>query len=342
MFRCAGYKCVPLGGPSLSRHTLRITLIAFVLVFTRLCTATAADRELRPFTSDGCSLFPDGTIKDRGKWCDCCLNHDIAYWQGGTREDKENADEALRACILERTGDKALAETMYLGVRAGGLPAFPTSYRWAYGWKYGRNYRPLTEKEQAEVRERLDAYHQEHPSGYCAEHHPASAVPGAVRPGTWASPMPSKHLGNFYRLDDKVYRSSQPDEDGFREIKALGIENVLSLRDYHSDDDGKKAGLTLFRVRMEAGTITEAQVIEALRIIRKSEGPILIHCWHGSDRTGLVSAMYRIVFQGWTREAAIDELMHGGYGYHALYKNIPEFIRQVDLEKVSRAVRADL
>jgi tyrosine-protein phosphatase SIW14 len=150
----------------------------------------------------------------------------------------------------------------------------------------------------------------------------------------------SEHLRNFYRIDDTLYRSAQPDKKGFRELKDLGIKNVLSLRDYHSDEDAEDTGLNLYRVKMEAGEIETAKVVEALRIIRSADGPVLVHCWHGSDRTGLVAAMYRVVFQNWSKEAAIDELMHGGYGYHALYKNIPEFIRGADIEGIKKQVLA--
>jgi hypothetical protein len=132
------------------------------------CTAAWA-ADLKDFTSDGCSLFPDGTIGDREKWCECCLQHDIAYWRGGAEQERKTADEALRACVLKRTGDKALAETMYLGVRAGGHPVFPTWYRWGYGWKFGRGYKPLTEQEQRQVREKRDDYVGKHPAGYCGE-----------------------------------------------------------------------------------------------------------------------------------------------------------------------------
>ena len=52
--------------------------------------------------------------------------------------------------------------------------------------------------------------------------------------------------------------------------------------------------------------------------IRRASGPVLVHCLHGSDRTGTIVAMYRIVEQGWTREAAIAEMTGGGYGYHAV------------------------
>jgi protein tyrosine phosphatase (PTP) superfamily phosphohydrolase (DUF442 family) len=298
--------------------------------------------DLRPFSSDGCSLFPDGTIRDRTKWCDCCLGHDIAYWQGGTSEERKKADEALRACVLDRTKNKNLAETMYLGVRAGGHPAFPAWYRWGYGWPYGTDYKPLSDAQKQQVRERLAEYTQKHPKGYCGEHDLKSAASATARQRseTWATPVQSKHLNNFYKIDDKVYRSAQPGTKGFGELKILGIRNVLSLRDYHSDEDGKEFGLNLYRVGMEAGDITTEKVIEALRIIRNAEGPILVHCWHGSDRTGLISAMYRILFQGWSKDDAIDELMHGGYGYHSLYKNIPEFISQADIDEIRKEVLA--
>lgn len=151
--------CRPVRGRSL--------LFVLVLLTALTACATAGAADLREFSSDGCSLFPDGTVGDRTKWCDCCFAHDMAYWQGGTEEERKSADAALRDCVLERTGDQALAETMYLGVRAGGHPVFPTWYRWAYGWSYGRGYRPLTEDEKAQVRDALKSYLAAHPEGYC-------------------------------------------------------------------------------------------------------------------------------------------------------------------------------
>jgi hypothetical protein len=126
-------------------------------------------RDLVPFTSDGCSLFPDGTLKDRNLWCDCCQAHDIAYWQGGSADERQRADASLRDCVLARTGNQQLAENMYLGARAGGHPAFPTWYRWGYGWPYGRSYQPLSAVERLQVQERLADYAQRYPAGYCDE-----------------------------------------------------------------------------------------------------------------------------------------------------------------------------
>jgi hypothetical protein len=153
--------------PGLSSSLVLILGLAWTCLGGLACHVGSA--EIKPFTSDGCSLFPDGTLSDRTKWCDCCFTHDIAYWRGGTREERKLADGELRDCVLERTGDKGLAELMYRGVRAGGSPAFPTWYRWGYGWTYGRNYKPLTEREEQEAKDKFDEYMAEHPTGFCAE-----------------------------------------------------------------------------------------------------------------------------------------------------------------------------
>ena len=113
------------------------------------------------FRSDGCSLFPDSSLISNDDWCECCYAHDLAYWKGGTQAERLAADEALRACVLEKTGDQDLAEIMFQGVRFGGSPYFYNWYRWGYGWQYGRMYAPLTDQEQSQVADKLKLLEKE-------------------------------------------------------------------------------------------------------------------------------------------------------------------------------------
>lgn len=113
----------------------------------------AGPQALRDFTTDGCSVFPDGDAGDRARWAGCCVAHDLAYWRGGVAPERRQADLALRHCVLERTARPALAALMYRGVRIGGAPLLPTPFRWAYGWQYGRGYAPL----DADARQKLGA-----------------------------------------------------------------------------------------------------------------------------------------------------------------------------------------
>ncbi len=161
-----------------------------------------------------------------------------------------------------------------------------------------------------------------------------------ARPLEWAQPMLGSELKNFYRLDEQVYRSKQPDDEEMVALEAMGVRSILNLREYHSDqDDAEGTRLKLYHVPVNAGEIDDRFVVDALRAIAAAEKPILIHCWHGSDRTGVVAAMYRMVFQNWPRQQAIDEFINGGYGYHAsFYPNIERYLETVDIEAVRRQV----
>lgn len=125
------------------------------------------DGQLSDFISDGCSLFPDSSLINADDWCACCLEHDIAYWKGGTEAERLAADQALRDCVLEATGDVHLSEAMYLGVRMGGSPYFKNWYRWGYGWNYQRKYQALTQKERALAASKLEAFFANDPQLPC-------------------------------------------------------------------------------------------------------------------------------------------------------------------------------
>jgi tyrosine-protein phosphatase SIW14 len=74
-----------------------------------------------------------------------------------------------------------------------------------------------------------------------------------------------------------------------------GIEGILNLREYHSDDEAAQGtNLKLYRVKISVGSIRDEQVTEALRIIRESEGPIAVHCHPApiSHSTGMVRVVY--------------------------------------------------
>lgn len=159
-----------------------------------------------------------------------------------------------------------------------------------------------------------------------------------VRPTEWAQPVIGVELDNFYQVSKDVYRSEQPDDEVMVQLQAMGIRSSLNLREYHSDkDEAEGTSLKLYRVPMNAGEINDALVEQALTAIAEAPKPVLVHCWHGSDRTGAIVAMYRMVFQNWPRERAIDEFVNGGFGYHKnVYPNIERYLETVDIERFKK------
>jgi protein tyrosine/serine phosphatase len=146
-------------------------------------------------------------------------------------------------------------------------------------------------------------------------------------------------LENMYQVDEGIYRSEQPSRQQFRAIEMFGIEEVLNLRYWHSDYKyAKKTDLILHHVRMNAHDANDFDVVAALRIIKNRKGAILIHCHHGSDRTGLIVAMYKIVFCNASKAEAIDEMVNGGFGFHKLYDNIVQYVNNVNVDNIRKQV----
>jgi tyrosine-protein phosphatase SIW14 len=165
-------------------------------------------------------------------------------------------------------------------------------------------------------------------------------IPPGERPPGWAQKMNSACLQNFYKVDERLYRSAQPDAAGMKEAEKLGIGTVLNLR--NTCNDKKEAAGTMLLLQEEpinTWTIDYEEVVNALRIILKSEKPVLVHCKHGSDRTGCVVAAYRMVKSGWTKDEAIKEFLEGGYGYHkGWFPNILKLLNKIDIGKLKKDV----
>ena len=160
-----------------------------------------------------------------------------------------------------------------------------------------------------------------------------------LRPAKWAQPIEGLKLKNMYKVDEGVYRAEQIDEKGFVELEKFGIKEVLNLRNFHNDEkEARNTNIMLHRVKMHAHDINNSEIITALRIIKNRKGPIAYHCKHGSDRTGVLTAMYRIVVQGWSREEAIDEMKNGDYGFHSIYFNIPHYVKNVNIDWIKQQV----
>ena len=97
------------------------------LAFLMLAGCASGPR-LRTFTTDGCSLFPNGTEDHKDLWLQCCVEHDYRYWMGGTKAERLKADTNLRSCV-EGVGQPKTAKWMLAGVRVGGTPYLPVRFR---------------------------------------------------------------------------------------------------------------------------------------------------------------------------------------------------------------------
>ena len=135
---------------------------------------------------------------------------------------------------------------------------------------------------------------------------------------------------NFYRVDELLFRSAQLDGSYAAKLHELGIKSIVNLHHFSRGSDRRAFGdqFWLTNKPLQSWEIKPAQIADVLRTIRErqKEGAVLVHCYHGADRTGLVVAMYRVIYRGWSLDAARSEMIDGGYGFHPMWQDIASFL----------------
>jgi protein tyrosine/serine phosphatase len=158
------------------------------------------------------------------------------------------------------------------------------------------------------------------------------------RPVHWAKPVYVKGVPNLHKISDSLYRSAQPSAEGIVNLKAIGIETIVNLRSFHSDRDKiGSSGIAYEHIYMKAWHPEEEDAIRFLQIVTNPKRtPVLVHCQHGADRTGTMIALYRVAVQGWKKEEALREMTQGGFRFHEIWKNLPHWFENLDIERIRR------
>lgn len=160
----------------------------------------------------------------------------------------------------------------------------------------------------------------------------------ADRPSYWAQPIQLEGVPNLHQIGPGLYRSAQPSSDGMQKLRELGVGKVLNLRSLHSDrDELDGTGLEYEHIRMVTWHPEREDILRFLRIVSQpNRAPLLVHCQYGADRTGMICAVYRIAVQGWSKEAAIQEMTQGQFGFHQVCENLLDWIQALDVESLRK------
>ena len=143
-----------------------------------------------------------------------------------------------------------------------------------------------------------------------------------------ASAVPSENaIVNFHTVAPGLFRSGDVEPGDMPTLVDLGVKTILSL-----EDDGDPEAAKIERNAANAAGIeyiwqplsgsaspTLERIDQALAVLSDaSKGPVLVHCKHGADRTGIVVGAYRIRYEHWTVAHAVAEMRALGHA-KALY-----------------------
>lgn len=136
----------------------------------------------------------------------------------------------------------------------------------------------------------------------------------------------------------RVYRSGQMTAAGIGEaVRDLHLRAILNVQDDYPDPDiylhywtfrtvkeselCRQLGVKFIQLSpdlLERRRIPQERphaIDEFLSIMDdESNYPVLIHCRAGLHRTGCLAAVYRMEYQGWSKEDALRELRAHGFG----------------------------
>jgi len=163
-----------------------------------------------------------------------------------------------------------------------------------------------------------------------------SAVP--VTPSVMRSAYGNKlritGLPNSGRINDYLYRGAQPHLEGLQELKTLGVTTIVDLRledPQKREAERKKAealGMRFVNIPVNAwDPPSNEQVAQFLALFRSNpKEKVFVHCQFGEDRTGVFVAAYRMAYEGWPAQQAMNEMNFFGFNgfWHPAMKS---FIR---------------
>lgn len=160
------------------------------------------------------------------------------------------------------------------------------------------------------------------------------------RPASWAQPVDPDFA--LYKMSDSLYRSALPRAHDVEWLQQNKIQTVIN---FYQEPDSlwlHDTRIEQIQIPLRTDRIDDVDVLRVLRSIARAEqkGKVLIHCKHGQNRTGLIAAIYRVVFEDWSKADAMVE-MQQGFGGEARMGGAILYFNKVDVAAIQQALVSD-
>ena len=150
-------------------------------------------------------------------------------------------------------------------------------------------------------------------------------------------------IKNFGQMDDRFYRGAQPKPDEYKELKDLGVNTVIDLREdptSYEKSAVESLGMRYINIPMKDTSYPKAENIDAfLKLANDPDtGVFFVHCKGGKHRTGVMGAAYRFTKYGWDYDQVYNEMLK--FDFYTSWGHGPMKDFVVDYAKKMKEARA--
>jgi protein tyrosine phosphatase (PTP) superfamily phosphohydrolase (DUF442 family) len=140
------------------------------------------------------------------------------------------------------------------------------------------------------------------------------AIPGSRLYGLASKPKAEQSIPAFLKLAPDLYRGGQPSEEGFNYLKSLGVKTIVNFRNEEwmikwEKSKAEQYGMDYINIPWQIYQKSDPKVMERFfQVLEdKSKRPLFFHCQHGVDRTGVMTALYYIKYEGYSPQEAYQK-----------------------------------
>jgi tyrosine-protein phosphatase SIW14 len=130
----------------------------------------------------------------------------------------------------------------------------------------------------------------------------------------------SSGIRNFRAVNDWLYRGGQPEPDELIQLKDHGVKTIVCLRWNSSAIEAERTraeelGFNFVYLPLTYWIMPKTHELDKFFNVLddRSAHSVFLHCKHGSDRTGMLIAFYRMAREGWTPDQAYEEMKEAGF-----------------------------
>ena len=151
--------------------------------------------------------------------------------------------------------------------------------------------------------------------------------------------LQEKGVPNFGEVTPALYRGGLPSATGFKALARMGVKIVVDTHaaSPNEEKEVQKLGMQYVTIPWHCPWPKDEVFAKFLKLLHENQGKkVFVHCRLGDDRTGMMTAAYRIAEEGWTADEAMEEMKAFGFsrthhficpGLASYEKEFPEHLK---------------